>query len=77
MHDTHLQLHKLPKLTPAELSRQKAERDAAQMLELQKARAKQDDLARARLVSICLDYPRFGYFINVFHPRRPKPPRHS
>jgi hypothetical protein len=77
MHDTHLQLHKLPKLTPAELSRQKAERDAAQMLELQKARAKQEDLARARLVSICLDCATPGHYINMFHPRHPKPPRHS
>ncbi|KAF6765080.1 hypothetical protein DFP72DRAFT_870046 [Ephemerocybe angulata] len=44
MHDTHIQLHKLPKVTPAELSRQKAEREAAQLAELQKARARQDEL---------------------------------
>lgn len=54
MHDTHMQLHKLPKVTPADLSRQKAERDAAQMLEMQKARAKQEEIARQRLVRAIL-----------------------
>jgi chromatin modification-related protein VID21 len=45
MHDTHIQLHKLPKLTPAELGRQKAEREAAQLVEIQKARARQEEMA--------------------------------
>ena len=43
MHDTHLQYQKLPRVTPAELSRKKAEQDAAHLAELQKVRARQEE----------------------------------
>lgn len=47
MHDTHLQLSKLPTVTPAELSRRKYEADQKQMLELQNVRARQEELNKA------------------------------
>jgi len=47
MHETHLQYNKLPKYTPAELSRLKAEKDVREVQE-QGAfiRARQEDRAR-------------------------------
>ncbi|KAG2020430.1 hypothetical protein CC2G_005773 [Coprinopsis cinerea AmutBmut pab1-1] len=46
MHETHIQYTKLPRLSPMELSRLKAERDAAQLAEIQKARARQEELKK-------------------------------
>lgn len=49
VHDTHGQFTKLPKLTPAELSRMKAEKEARDAQELL-MRRRNDELARQHLL---------------------------
>lgn len=44
IHDTHGQYNKLPKLTPAELSRMKAEKESRDHQEMMMARRRHDDL---------------------------------
>ncbi|TFK76575.1 hypothetical protein BDN72DRAFT_852844 [Pluteus cervinus] len=46
LHETHGQYNKLPKCTPAELSRAKAEKEAREAAEIQNARRRQDEHAR-------------------------------
>ncbi|RDB21560.1 Chromatin modification-related protein EAF1 [Hypsizygus marmoreus] len=46
IHETHAQYSKLPKRTPAELSRMKAEKEARDQQEIQLARRRQEELAR-------------------------------
>ncbi|KAG6850605.1 hypothetical protein H0H93_011273 [Arthromyces matolae] len=50
VHETHAQYSKLPKRTPAELSRAKAEKEASQIQELQQARKRQEEANRNNLL---------------------------
>lgn len=50
IHETHGQYSKMPKLTPAELSRMKAEKDARDVQDLALARRRQEELARQNLL---------------------------
>lgn len=49
VHDTHGQYNKMPKLTPAELSRMKAERDARDSHELLLQRKRQEELRQLQI----------------------------
>ncbi|GLB35077.1 putative glycoside hydrolase family 5 protein [Lyophyllum shimeji] len=51
IHETHAQYSKLPRRTPAELSRMKAEKESRELHELQQARKKQEELNRHHLMS--------------------------
>lgn len=46
VHETHAQYNKMPKHTPAELSRMKAEKEARDLQDLQMARRRQEELSR-------------------------------
>lgn len=46
IHETHSQYSKMPKLTPAELSRMKADKEARDSQDLQMARRRQEELSR-------------------------------
>ncbi|KAH7908579.1 hypothetical protein BJ138DRAFT_1157329 [Hygrophoropsis aurantiaca] len=46
IHDTHSQYNKMPKLTPAELSRMKAEKESRDAQELMLARRRHDEMTR-------------------------------
>jgi chromatin modification-related protein VID21 len=50
IHDTHGQYNKMPKLTPAELSRMKAEKELRDTQDLTVVRRRQDELARQQLL---------------------------
>lgn len=50
IHDTHGQYNKMPKLTPAELSRMKAEKESRDQQELIMARRRHEELARQQLL---------------------------
>ncbi|KAG6917780.1 hypothetical protein DXG01_001052 [Tephrocybe rancida] len=49
VHETHAQYSKLPKRTPAELSRVKADKEALQLQEMQQARKRQEEANRNNL----------------------------
>ena len=50
IHDTHGQYNKMPKLTPVELSRMKAEKESRDQQELLIARRRHEELARQQLL---------------------------
>ncbi|KAH7927096.1 hypothetical protein BV22DRAFT_1118490 [Leucogyrophana mollusca] len=50
IHDTHGQYNKMPKLTPAELSRMKAEKETRDQQELILARRRHEDMARQQMM---------------------------
>nr|AUF42088.1 putative homeodomain protein [Volvariella volvacea] len=50
IHDTHNQFNKMPKLTPAELSRMKTEKETREALDLQNARRRQEEMARQAML---------------------------
>lgn len=50
IHDTHAQFNKMPKLTPAELSRIKAEKESREQQEMILARRRHEELARQQLL---------------------------
>ena len=55
IHDTHGQYNKMPKLTPAELSRMKAEKESRDQQEMLMARRRHEELARQQLLRVQVD----------------------
>lgn len=55
IHDTHGQYNKMPKLTPAELSRMKAEKEARDQQEMLTARRRHEELTRQQLLRAQVD----------------------
>lgn len=56
VHDTHGQYNKMPKLTPVELSRMKAEKESREQQEMLMARRRHEELARQQLLRAQVDY---------------------
>jgi len=53
VHETHAQYSKMPKHTPAELSRMKAEKEARDLQDLQMARRRQqEELSRQTVLQV-------------------------
>ena len=50
VHDMHGQYNKMPKLTPAELSRMKAEKESRGLQEIMTARRRNEELQRQQLL---------------------------